>query len=244
MANKWKSFYTIEAEIYNRRRYASWYGRLFAQLHHAALQDVLRGRPPDHHILDLASGTGHNLPMLLNCSRLVVACDLTAAMLKESRKEYRAKSNIAYSVGDALILPFADNTFDVVASARFLHLFSKPHQQVVLGEMVRVLKPGGLLLVDFYNNSHWRLLSPLINIYRLVKKKRPTEDTRNSVRDVHQWLRQLSVRVHQTVGISSYLLLLLRILPQAQVFKVGQVFRHPPFRCLSEQFLIAARKQP
>ena len=124
MANKWKDFYTIEAEIYNRRRYASCMAGFSPNCTMRRCRTFCGGGRPIADILDLASGTGHNLPMLSNCGRLVVACDLTAAMLEESRKEYRAKSNIAYSVGDALILPFADNTFDVVASARFLHLFS------------------------------------------------------------------------------------------------------------------------
>jgi SAM-dependent methyltransferase len=244
MNDKWKSFYTREAGGYHRQRYASWYGRMFARSHQAAMHDLLHMHRSGGLILDLASGTGHNLEILSASGRLVIACDLTTAMLKESKNIRRERDNIRYSAGNALNLPFAAGTFDVVVSTRFLHLFAAPHQQQVLKEMVRVLKPNGLMLVDFYNCCHWRLLLPLIGIYRWALRKRPTEDTRNSIGDIHRLLEPLSMRIDQTVGIGSYLLALLRLLPQRQVVNIARIFRRPPGRCLSEQFLVASRKMP
>jgi hypothetical protein len=39
-------------------------------------------------------------------------------------------------------------------------------------------------------------------------------------------------------------LALLRLLPQRQVVNIARIFRRPPGRCLSEQFLVASRKMP
>jgi hypothetical protein len=52
------------------------------------------------------------------------------------------------------------------------------------------------------------------------------------------------MRIDQTVGISSYVLALLRLLPHRQVVAIARIFRHPPGRCLSEQLLVASRKMP
>ena len=55
--------------------------------------------------------------------------------------------------GDARYLPFADGTFDAVLSLNVLHNLSKRHErETTLGEIVRVLKPGGLLLLSDFRN--------------------------------------------------------------------------------------------
>jgi ubiquinone/menaquinone biosynthesis C-methylase UbiE len=51
--------------------------------------------------------------------------------------------------GNALQLPFADTTWDVVVSTEAFHWF--PDQRVALAEFFRVLKPGGRLLVSLIN---------------------------------------------------------------------------------------------
>jgi ubiquinone/menaquinone biosynthesis C-methylase UbiE len=64
-------------------------------------------------------------------------------LLAEGRK--RAPENVELVEGDAAALPFGRGSFDVVTTARTLHHVARP--EVVLAEAVRVLRPGGTLLV-------------------------------------------------------------------------------------------------
>jgi len=141
-------------------------------------------------------------------------------------------------------LPFSNDTFDVVVSSRFLHLFSETQQQLFVQEMGRILKPGGVLIVDFYNRYPWLLLSPFIALYRTIKRKRPTGDTLNTITKVCRWMEQQNFAVRRKIGIGSYLLLMARFLSDVTAFRLGRLFGSPPFRFLCEQFIIIAQKQP
>lgn len=57
-------------------------------------------------------------------------------------------------LGDAQILPFADNTFDCVCSRNLVWNLEMP--QTAYREWLRVLKPGGLLLI--FDGNHYRYL--------------------------------------------------------------------------------------
>ncbi|MBW1726425.1 MAG: methyltransferase domain-containing protein [Deltaproteobacteria bacterium] len=242
MSKQWQAFYQTEAKCYNAQRYHSWYGALFARLHHNFLREVMSGCAKDASILDLACGTGHNLAVLLDYGRLVVACDLTSAMVQEAIKQYKGEK-LVYTLGNALQLPFPDNTFDVVASSRFLHLFPESQQQLCVREMNRILKPGGLLIVDFYNRYQWLFLSPFIALYRAIKCKRPTEDTLNTIFKVKRWMAKQDLTMKRAIGVGSYFLILARFLPDDSVFRLGRLFGRPPFRILSEQFIVVAQKR-
>jgi ubiquinone/menaquinone biosynthesis C-methylase UbiE len=49
--------------------------------------------------------------------------------------------------GDARALPFDSSSFEIVAAAYLLHLLSRPDRRTVLGELRRVLRPQGRLVV-------------------------------------------------------------------------------------------------
>jgi ubiquinone/menaquinone biosynthesis C-methylase UbiE len=73
----------------------------------------------------------------------VFGVDLVSELLEEGRK--RAPANVELVEGDATALPFPDGSFDLVVTARTLHHVARP--ELVLAEAVRVLRPGGTLLV-------------------------------------------------------------------------------------------------
>ena len=117
---------------------------------------------PARDVLLLGVGTGLDLPYLPMQHRYV-GLDLTAAMLERARPR-AAGLDFAPLRGDVQCLPFADASFDVAV----LHLILAvvPAPTFCLAEAVRVMKPGGQLLIfDKFlqrGETGWkRLLNPL-----------------------------------------------------------------------------------
>jgi ubiquinone/menaquinone biosynthesis C-methylase UbiE len=92
--------------------------------------------------LDVACGTGQSAEALTAASEVVVGLDSSAAMLKNARHH----SRILYVRGLAEHLPFAVNSFDLVAVGLAIHWFD---QRLFLSQARRVLcHPGWLLLYE------------------------------------------------------------------------------------------------
>ncbi len=99
-------------------------------------------------VLDIASGSGEpaiSVATLLNGTGRVVATDISPAPLKvaEQRACERGLTNIEFHVADVHQLPFADATFDRVLCRQGVMFFADLPR--ALGEIRRVLKPGGRL---------------------------------------------------------------------------------------------------
>lgn len=97
-------------------------------------------------VLDLATGSG-DLALAIEraCPRAVVTgADFSEPMLAEARRKGLSRTVVA----DALALPFSDGTFDAITVA--FGLRNMADWSGALGEMQRVLRPGGhLLVLDF-----------------------------------------------------------------------------------------------
>jgi phosphatidylethanolamine/phosphatidyl-N-methylethanolamine N-methyltransferase len=103
---------------------------------------VLADRPPAD-VLVMGVGTGLDLPHLPAQHRYV-GLDLTAAMLRKTRQR-SAGLHFAAMRGDVQRLPFRPAAFDVVVMHLILAVVPAP--TFCLSEAVRVLKPGGSLLI-------------------------------------------------------------------------------------------------
>ena len=101
-------------------------------------------------ILDLAAGTGTSSVPFAQAGAFVVPCDFSLGMLAEGRKR---QPQLAFVAGDALHLPFPDDTFDSVSISFGLRNVSDP--QAGLAEMRRVTKPGGRLVVCEFSTPTW-----------------------------------------------------------------------------------------
>ncbi|HEY2385400.1 MAG TPA: class I SAM-dependent methyltransferase [Candidatus Binatia bacterium] len=112
----------------------------------ARLVARLAPRPTDH-VLDIGTGAGHTALAFAPLVARVVAYDLTHAMLEEVRRnaEGRGLTNVTVYQGAAESLPFANASFDLVTCRLTTHHFAALARAV--GEMARVLRPGGRLLV-------------------------------------------------------------------------------------------------
>ncbi|MEQ5869136.1 bifunctional demethylmenaquinone methyltransferase/2-methoxy-6-polyprenyl-1,4-benzoquinol methylase UbiE [Sagittula sp. NFXS13] len=114
-----------------------------------AMMDWLAPRPGQK-LLDVAGGTGDISFRFLKRagSGHSTVLDITESMLVEGRKRAEAASmadSLDWLVGDAMKLPFADNTFDVYTISFGIRNVTRP--QEALNEAYRVLKPGGRLMV-------------------------------------------------------------------------------------------------
>ncbi|KZX99558.1 MAG: bifunctional demethylmenaquinone methyltransferase/2-methoxy-6-polyprenyl-1,4-benzoquinol methylase UbiE [Sulfitobacter sp.] len=114
-----------------------------------AMMDWLAPRPGQK-LLDVAGGTGDVSFKFLGRAGHghATVLDLTEPMLVEGRKRAEADSltgSLDWVVGDAMALPFPDNTFDVYTISFGIRNVTRP--QEALNEAYRVLRPGGRLMV-------------------------------------------------------------------------------------------------
>jgi SAM-dependent methyltransferase len=93
--------------------------------------------------LDVGAGTGALAYALAARVASVVALDADPAMAARARET--APPNVEVVVGDGERLPFDDDSFDVAGTLRTLHHTPEPAH--LLAELVRVVRPGGTLLV-------------------------------------------------------------------------------------------------
>lgn len=93
-------------------------------------------------VLDVACGTGVVAITAARRGAGVKALDLSPVLLDHARQNATlAGIKAEFTEGDIEALPYADRSFDVVLS-QFGHMFC-PRPAVAIGEMLRVLKPGG-----------------------------------------------------------------------------------------------------
>ncbi len=120
-------------------------------------------------VLDLAGGTGDIAALLLprvGTAGSVVLGDINAAMLRAGRDRLLDRGfvrNLDYAQLNAEALPFPDASFDAVTIA--FGLRNVTDKQRALGEMFRVLKPGGRALVLEFSAVQSEWLKPLYEFH-------------------------------------------------------------------------------
>jgi demethylmenaquinone methyltransferase/2-methoxy-6-polyprenyl-1,4-benzoquinol methylase len=132
-----------------------------------AMMDWLAPRPGQH-LLDVAGGTGDISFRFLGRAGHghATVLDLTEAMLVEGRKRAEAEAradSLDWVVGDAMALPFADNSFDVYTISFGIRNVTRP--QDALDEAFRVLRPGGRLMVLEFSRIPNDLMQKVYDLY-------------------------------------------------------------------------------
>lgn len=130
-------------------------------------------------ILDIGCGIGHNtMPVAKGYPDAeVIGVDVSAPMLRygHARSVAQNVNNVIFWQADAERLPFADNSFDLLFTTRFLHTISTQAAEVIFQEIYRILKPNGLMLhidqVDYPANTP--LFDQFMNNWRALANNEP-----------------------------------------------------------------------
>ncbi|MEP0822585.1 MAG: class I SAM-dependent methyltransferase [Ignavibacterium sp.] len=106
-------------------------------------------------VLEIGAGTGRDSFPLAEAGADVYQLDYSDNSLQILKRLAELRSLPTKVIGgDAFHLPFRDGTFDIVFHQGLLEHFRKPFAELLLKENIRVLRKGGLLLVDVPQRYH------------------------------------------------------------------------------------------
>ena len=129
----------------------------------------LSGVRPGNSVLDIAGGTGDlaaRFSRIVGSDGSVVLADINASMLEVGRDKLLDggyQGNIVFVQADAQYLPFPDDSFDCITIA--FGLRNVTEKETALASMLRVLRPGGRLLVLEFSKPDNELLSRAYDTY-------------------------------------------------------------------------------
>ncbi len=125
--------------------------RLFIQLYHMNIRDIeVNGKQ----VLEVGSGRGGGADWIARTysPESLIGLDYSAAAVKLCTKMYGRQKNLTFIEGNAMKLPFEDNSLDVVYNVESSHCYSD--MPAFIKEVHRVLRPGGhFAWTDFRDNS-------------------------------------------------------------------------------------------
>jgi demethylmenaquinone methyltransferase/2-methoxy-6-polyprenyl-1,4-benzoquinol methylase len=105
---------------------------------------------PGERVLDLAAGTGTSSEPFAAAGARVVPCDFSFGMLSVGKAR---RPDLPFTAGDATRLPFADESFDAVTIS--FGLRNVVDTVGALREMLRVVRPGGRVVVCEFSQPTW-----------------------------------------------------------------------------------------
>jgi ubiquinone/menaquinone biosynthesis C-methylase UbiE len=163
-AEEIRDFWAEQARAHGESPSASWSDHRVIELEIAAIGARLQ---PGERVLDVGCANGYSSARYAALGATVVGVDYIPEMVEnaESRRRTLPEDVVAkleFGVGDVMTLDFADASFDAVVSTRvIINLPSWEEQLQGLHECVRVLRPGGRLLLSEATEQGWRRLNAL-----------------------------------------------------------------------------------
>lgn len=152
---------------------------------------LLRKQQP-REILDMATGTADMAIMackLLNPDR-IIGIDLSTEMLEIGRKKVEKEGlegKIQLQEGDSEAINFSENTFDAVMAAFGVRNFEDLEKG--LSEMLRVMRPGGQLVILEFSKPRKRAIRSLYKVYMNIVAPNVARWFRQN-REAYEYLRE------------------------------------------------------
>jgi ubiquinone/menaquinone biosynthesis C-methylase UbiE len=131
-------FYQIHAQDFSKSRFRIW----------PDVKELLDSLLPYSTVLDIGCGNGKNMLYRRDLN-------MTGLEYSEALCEICINRGLNVVQGDALSLPFKDNTFDAIIMIAVIHHIQPDEHYKVLNEIQRVLKPGGQALI-----TNWAVEQP------------------------------------------------------------------------------------
>lgn len=105
---------------------------------------------------DIGAGTGFVTEGLLQNGLKVIAVDRSGEMLDQMKEKFKGFEDVDYRQGEAENLPIGNDTVDYAMANMYLHHIDDP--LAAIKEMVRILKPGGKLVITDLDEHNYEFL--------------------------------------------------------------------------------------
>lgn len=146
--------YGDHAELYTEDSFGSdlmQLQKLFQHREHLAVTEMPVDRLNGLMVLEIGPGAGAHSALFASKGAIMTSLDITLNRVVETNRKFSllGRDDICFALqGDAEMLPFPDNHFDIVYSNGVLH--HTPDTPKTIEEVYRVLKPGGLAVIMLY----------------------------------------------------------------------------------------------
>lgn len=159
-----------ESKIYSE--FSRYYDKIFENVFSPRINRVIGELQiePGASVLEVGVGTGLALSAYpTDCH--VTGVDLAPDMLERARRkvEHEGWQHIDLAVGDAQELDFPDDSFDYVTSFHVVSVVPEPKR--MMREMVRVCRPGGMIVIINHFRSERRMIASLVDRLDPVTRK-------------------------------------------------------------------------
>lgn len=234
-------FWSQQAEKYNKAFAKGVEGKLYAAIEAELLKNYL-GLSERASVLDLCCGCGRNTLALgsANPQWHLVGLDVAPGMLAVARHnaENQRCTKVTFVCADCRVLPFGAETFDAVVGTRFMYMMTWPEKRRIIEECRRVLKPRGILALQF-NNGFWGIKEELVRL-ALCRPR--------SVRFRYLWPTQATrlfdgFKIEAMTGIKFFWAgKLSYFIGKSNAIRLNYLLRFPFFRWFSAYLLVVAQK--
>ncbi len=103
-------------------------------------------------VMECACGTGLITTAAAPKAKTYLATDFSPKMLRRAQRKLRECNNVTFAFADITKLAQEDGTYDKVIAGNVIHLLEDPDK--ALGELLRVAKPGGKVIIPTYINLY------------------------------------------------------------------------------------------
>lgn len=200
------------AHDYDKCRFTTKQGLLFADLELEQLENAIRELRPDAHVLEVGCGTARFSQHLADHGFSVLATDPSLDMLEIASQKCSGLDAVSFQQAEGAKLPMTDAAFGFVFAIRVLNQTeSQDYALKTVREMIRVTRSGGLVLLEFVNGRR-----PFA---------KPSKDVRLSFAQLEDVARECGCNVVSRRGVLVFSQSVLNSLPDVLVSVWGLVER-------------------